>query len=371
MSIVNQDDKSPHPNFPRFQAFWEAPILALAVLSLMTVFSTKSVEAANFHLVGWTNTFIPGGGQLLQGNFLQAGFQAVTEVSTFGYGYSLSKRSPITIDGVPEDYPGVTPSFTRRTKTKYVCPAGKLNPLTKKCSVPLVAQQSISSSSSYSSEPQDLRRPVSAAFLQEIGLKYHMMNVFDSYRQAAKKQGKLAAGQGIDDRDPGEFLMDPFRLDNIIDPWVYIPLLIATGATVLDYGSALKSSPGIQPLTRLTNEFVGFNQLILYPFGSGAPEEMFYRGFVQNEARCLINNGIFSIAMSTLAFSFSHSADGRIGAAVTGTYLGYLAHRNHGKLGKGISLHFWSVVVLGVEAFMLTLNTQRAPPVSYGVTIPF
>ena len=198
-----------------------------------------------------------------------------------------------------------------------------------------------------------------------------MVNVFDSYRIAARKQGMTKAGQGIDDREPIEFLKDPFRAENVFDPWVYVPLLLTAVQIGFDYSASLSASSGIQRLTPLTNAFVGFNQTVLYPFGSGAPEEMFYRGFIQNEARFIIDSGWFSIPVSTLAFAFSHSADGHVGAAVTGSYLGYLAHRNNGQLGKGIALHFWSVFLLGIEAFVLTLNEQRAPPVSLGVSIPF
>lgn len=357
--------------FPRFGSFCKALMISVLLSILALPVSTSFVDAQSFHVVGWTNTFIPGGGQLLLGNYQLAAIQAVGEISTFGYGFLLSKRSPLTIDGVPEDYPGVTPTLTRRSRTTYVCPAGSLNPLTHRCAVPLVPQQTSTTSTSYSSDAQDLRRPVSAAFLQEVGLKYHMVNVFDAYRVAAKKQGMIDAGQGIDDREPLDFFKDPFRAENIFDPWVYIPLLLTAVEIGFDYSATLQGSSGIQRLTPLTNAFVGFNQMVLYPLGSGAPEEMFYRGFLQNEARFIINSGWFSIPVSTLAFSLSHSSEGHMGAAITGTYLGYLAHRNNGKLGKGIALHFWSVFLLGIEAFVLTLNEQRAPPVSMGVSIPF
>ena len=353
-------------NFSRIAVFWK--VLFVFGLGAGPV---SNAMASDYHFVGWVNAFVPGGGQLLLGNYGLSAIQAVTEISTFGVGFAISARYPMTIDGVPEDYPGVTKTSIKKTRTTYVCPAGKLNPLTRKCSVAPVPEQSVTSSTAYSPDPQDLRRPVSAAFLQEVGLKYHMVNVFDSYRIAAKQQGKLDEGQGIDDREPLDFFKDPFRAENVFDPWVYVPLIGAAVLVGLDYGSSLRSSNGIQKLTPLTDEFVGFNQIVLYPFGSGAPEEMFYRGFIQNEARGLVDSGWFSIAASSLAFAFSHSPDGRLGAGLTGAYLGYLAHANHGRLGKGISLHFWSVFLLGIESFLLTMNTQRAPPATIGLSAPF
>src|ERR1700761_4577352 len=62
----------------------------------------------NYHLVGWFNAVVPGGGELLLGNYALAGAQFVGEVATFGVGSHLSKRSPLTIDGVPEALPQST-----------------------------------------------------------------------------------------------------------------------------------------------------------------------------------------------------------------------------------------------------------------------
>jgi hypothetical protein len=75
--------------------------------------------------------------------------------------------------------------------------------------------------------------------------------------------------------------------------------------------------------------------------------------------------------MSTLAFSLAHSPEGRIGAAVSGAYLGYLAHRYGGRLGPGTAVHFWSVLLLDIETVLLTWHAQRrVPTISAEISLP-
>jgi membrane protease YdiL (CAAX protease family) len=107
------------------------------------------------------------------------------------------------------------------------------------------------------------------------------------------------------------------------------------------------------------------------PFGSGAPEEMFFRGFLQNEFYHFIESPFFSVPMQAAAFSFAHESSGRIGAAISGLYLGTLAQHDHGRLNHTIALHFWSVVVLGVETALLTFNAQNDVPVATQIQFMF
>ena len=311
----------------------------------------KDKPSPNPHLVGWFNTFLPGGGSLLLGEPGKALQEAAVESLTFGIGYGLSSRSPMTIDGVPENYPAVQTGFGGARKACQV-----YDPVTRHCKK-YVATTGVRDGR-INLTPVDLSRPLGAAFLQEIGLKYHMMNVFQSYRESLKRRGG-DFGQGLDDQSSGQLLMEPFRAENVFDPWVYVPLALLTGYVIYDYTSQMRTglSP-TQPLNTSSNSFVFFNQLFLYPFGSGAPEEMFYRGFVQNEAYSLVRSPYFSILASTAAFAFSHSSDGQLTAGINGLYLGTLAHLNKGKLGKGIALHFWAVVILGVEFFLLVKDSQ-------------
>src|SRR4051812_31646962 len=79
------------------------PALSSAAESGVKSFAGKSVPSP--HLIGWSNTFVPGAGQALLGNPGTAVVQFGLETTTFGYGYYLSKRSPLTLDGVPIDLP--------------------------------------------------------------------------------------------------------------------------------------------------------------------------------------------------------------------------------------------------------------------------
>ena len=346
----------------------------IAILNLVGLIAfAPPARASNYHLTGWLNTVLPGGGQLLLGNPGRASLELLGEGATFGYGYSLSKRSPLTIDGVPEDYPGLTTGYGKRSRTIRVCPPGKYSATLRRCTVPLVSKTTTTDFQTLDLTPQDFSRSVGAAFLQEVGIKAHMMNVFESYRASAKENGKLNEGQGIDDRNEADFLLDPFQSKNLLTPWVYVPLVVSTAFIALDYSSQIKSLTPIQALTPGTNRLIALNQTVLYPFGSGPPEEMFYRGFLQNEAYCLVSSPFFSIAASTAAFSFSHSPEGRLGAAVTGSYLGFLAHHFHGNLGPGIALHFWSVFLLGIEAYLITHRSQQfsAPPAALTAKLSF
>lgn len=322
----------------------------------------SAAYAANYHLVGWFNTFVPGGGQLLLGRPTLAATQFALETATFGYGYSLSARTPLTIDGVPEDLQVVTGSSFITSSSKKVCVQWQVVNGHLTC-VKTQTQTTSSSHTIFNTLPLDNRNAGYADILQEFGIKYHMVNVYNAYRDAA---GSAHVGQGIDTRSTGDLFLDPFRPSNVFNPWVGIPLVLLAGYTIRDYGQQVHSGvQQLQPMNGISNELLAFNYEAWQPAGSGAPEEMFYRGFLQNEMYCLVPSPMFSIPMSTLAFTFSHSAPGRPTAAIAGAYLGYLAHRYHGNLGPGIALHFWTVVMLGIETIALTDVAQGYVPLKY------
>ena len=321
----------------------------------------------NQHWAGWTNTFLPGGGELLKGNYSQAALEGALEIGTFGYGYSLSKLYPITIDGVPEDFPQLITSNASRITTVRVC--------TKYSGTTCVSyanKKTLQKYKTVDATPVDATKSVNAAVLQEIGIKYHMMNVYNTYRNTIWAQNENL-GQGIDNASTKDLLLSPFNPEFLTDPYVWIPGVLISAFAVYDFNSQISNLPVTQPLTKFTNSYLAFDQTAIYTTGSGAPEEMFYRGFLQNEFYHLVPSPFFSIPMSTLAFAFSHGADGRVTAAVSGAYLGFLAHHNQGRLGPGIALHFWSVMVLGVESYLLTLRSQYRggplPNISYTFSI--
>ena len=286
----------------------------------------------NDHLVGWLNTFIPGSGQCLLGNCLLGAGQATLEISTFWIGFHLSRKTPLTLDGAPERIP--------RYRSNRVYTADV-----------------------------NIDKGLEADLLQEFGIKLHMINTYNAYREAAD------VGQGIDQTTTGELFLAPFKTENLSNPWVYVPLGVSVGAILVDYFSSTRSigAATIPRLTTSSNILYGATYGALIPLGSGVPEEMFYRGFFQNEMYRLAPSPYVAIPLSTLAYTFSHEAGiDRISAAITGTYLGYLAYRNHGQLSQGITFHFWADIASGVESFILLNKAEsRAPVIATSAAISF
>ena len=291
----------------------------------------------SYHLVGWANTFMPGAGQALLGNYGTAAFQLGYEGTTFALGYHLSSGSILTLDGFISHKP------TQRLRR---------------------------------TDEVDIEDQLYGDILQEFAIKAHMVNTFESYRIAAFRNGKSPAGipAGIDDKPVLDLFLEPFNAKNLTNPYVYLPMTFIFFSTIADYVNQV--SGGLAPLSRLTpysNTLFGINQGVVQPMGSGAPEEMFYRGFVQNEAMAVVPSPYFAIPVSTALFTFSHApGDGRPTAAVAGGYLGYLMYHNDGRLGPGIALHFWADVMLGLEEILLNGKGQRTtPPATFSVQVNY
>jgi membrane protease YdiL (CAAX protease family) len=157
-----------------------------------------------------------------------------------------------------------------------------------------------------------------------------------------------------------EMYKDPFRSEIILSPWVYVPITLSAAYAFFDYRTeaSAKDRPFYGLLNNSSKAFLAFDQLIMYPIGSAAPEETFYRGYVQNEFYYLVRSPFFSVPMSATLFALSHEQAGWPGAFVTGLYQGMLAYKNEGNLAYGNAVHFWGVVILGLESFLLT--TQPA-----------
>jgi membrane protease YdiL (CAAX protease family) len=133
-------------------------------------------------------------------------------------------------------------------------------------------------------------------------------------------------------------------------------------------GGVAPESPPAPRLTAASNALYSLDHALLVPIGSGAPEEMFYRGFLQNEMYHLVPSPFFSIPASTLAFTFSHGPADRISAAVLGAYAGFLAHKYGGKLGPGIALHFWVDLLIGLCQVAVLHNAQGIPFFNFSTT---
>ena len=297
----------------------------IIVFILISIFSQSLY--ADFRTTGWFNTFLPGGGKLINRDYSGAAQEASLETSTFALGYSLDHQGRFSLDGTN-----------------------------------IVYQKSNGSNF----ETVNSNKELTAALFQEFGLKYHMMNVFLNYRDQFNKEGASDLGQGIDQRSSYEMFKDPFRPEVLTSAWVYLPVALTSAYVYFDFQSQKKVAvQPIRPLKTQSKIYNLFNQTILYPSGSAVPEEMFYRGFLQNEMYYTFRSPYFAVPMSSLFFALSHSQEYWPSAFVSGLYQGMLAYQNHGDLTYGNAVHFWGVFFLGLESYFLTLHSEaKAPPVA-------
>ena len=303
------------------------------LLFLFFVFAPTAHADIDYHFVGWSNALIPGSGQAWLGNYGMGAFQLSYEVGTFYYGYHLSGGQLFSLDG-----------FTSQKLT------GKFR-----------TRDGVNSTNESWGD-----------ILQEFSIKAHMVNTYEAYVEAARRSGKMP--DHLDDSSVNDLFLAPFQPKYYKDPYVYAPIAFVFLVTLADYISQTSGTIAQSPkLTPSSNALYAFNYSVWQPIGSGAPEEMFYRGFLQNEMFDLVPNPVFAISMSTLAFAFSHEpGNGRYSAGAAGAYLGYLANRNGGRLGPGITVHFWSSILLGLETVLLAHKGQRdTPPASLDMQVNF
>jgi hypothetical protein len=277
----------------------------------------------NPHLVGWANLVFPGLGATLRDDPGRGLLQFGYEGATFAGGYALSDRKGFSsLDGISD-------TFRPFNKSK-----GARN-----------AQEGIESK-------------MTSNILLEFSIKSHLVNTFTEYRDAFKERGIT---EGLDQHTAIEGMILPFSTTYIKEPDVWIPLALVAAAVTLDYAT---SSPGaITPLNGSSNALYSFNYGVWQPLGSGYPEEVAYRGFLQHELKSATGSPFLAVALQSLAFAFSHEpGGGRYSAALVGTYLGYLAEKHHGDLGPGATLHFWGDALLGVESLLLSNKAQHTTP---------
>jgi hypothetical protein len=342
---------------------WPAVMAMMFVgfIAIATCARAEVDEIPNYHLVGWTNFFVPGGGQFLLGRSQVGAEQAALEISTFGLGYSLSARSPMTLDGVPEELPNFTTLILPGSGTTQVCV--QINSATKQCTRYRTVRGK--NATVIDDSNHDITRSIFADILQEIGLKAHMVNIYDSYRMAAEKSGLDLTAHYIDPTPTDELFMAPFEKETLFDPWVYIPLGVTAAALIYSYESLRASNdyPVVARLNSVSSISYDATYLGVFPVGSGAPEEMFYRGFLQSEALSVMSPWL-AIPLTTALYSLSHSTSDQLAAAVSGLYLGYLSYHNHGRLKKNVAYHFWSDIMTGIYAIALLQLSQSAARVS-------
>ena len=302
-----------------------AEYVSAACLVAMMIPSTAK-GAADYHLIGLFNTFVPGGGELLLGNYGEAAVQASVEVSTFQYGYWQSRRQPMTLDGVPEDIPMYKKAKRRRRR----------------------------STADY--QLVDIRKTLWADWAQEIGIKYHMLNVFDAYREAAALQGVT---NGIDQSSKRDLFLAPFAFSTWTDPIAVGIIIAAAGVIYYDYRDAISQPRQVtRAFTRESNQLYETTYIGLFPAGSAAPEEAFYRGYLQNEFYALVPSPFFSIPMTSLAFGLSHVPEARLEAFLGGLLFGSLTHFSDNRLQRAIAAHYWVDLFGGIESYLIYMRNQ-------------
>lgn len=289
-------------------------IYCFAFFVILPMASSATPSAAT---VGWFNTFVPGGGSFLLNEPGRGAIEATSEIGTFWAGYNLSSKSELTLDGFTETLPD----------TGHQTSGGV-----------------------------DFTRALQADVLQEIGIKAHMVSVFSAYRRAGA-QGR--DGQEIDDRQISDLFLAPFHAENLEDPLVYLALAFSFAYDVYDYSQPHSSS--VDTLNRNSNIQYSVLYGAVYPVGSGAPEEMFYRGFLQNEFYRATGSAWAAVPMSSALYALSHSSDSYVATGFEGLYLGTLTYLNKGQLSKAIAFHFWSDVLVGLYTIARLNHDEYSP----------
>ena len=294
----------------------------LTCLTILTGARIVGAEPSSYHLVGWANTLVPGAGRAILGDNQRALIEAAAELSTFSLGFSLSRLSPMTIDGVPPSIPRL------RTRAKGGARV----------------------------ETVDFKKGIYAEGLQIFGIKAHMTNTFLAYR--------AAGAPGVDQTDTADLFLAPFKKKVLANPWVYWGITTSLLGVVLDYTATLQRGvPKHARVSAVSTALYDTTAIALVPFGSGAPEEMFYRGFLQNELLQAFSTPYAAIPVSTTAFALSHQAGiDQIVAALTGFYMGVMTYRHDGQLSPGIAYHFWSDILVGIESAVLLSLGQTTRP---------
>jgi membrane protease YdiL (CAAX protease family) len=313
----------------------------------------------NYHFVGWVNTVLPGGGSYLLGDYADGALQTALETGTFYIGYQNSARVPLTLDGVPEDLPAPATQLVYKKISRQVCT--EVNKHKVCTTITSDGTTSIPISS------VDISDSLYADWLQEFGIKYHFVNIFESYRKAAGPDSAIG-NQMIDQTPTSDLFLAPFQWKNLKSFWVFPAILVSAAALIYNYQSTLNSGGfgTISPLNQTSQRLYDTTYLGVFPVGSGAPEEMFYRGFLQHELYGMVQSPFFSVSFSTLAYTFSHSGDDRASAAISGAYEGIVTHASGGQLSRAIAYHFWVDLLSGIyQVAIVRKQSGKAPLISF------
>lgn len=300
-------------------------VILFFCLGMGGISAERTLAVPNYHLVGLTGMLIPGAGQMLLGNYSLGLWELSAETGSFVWGYLKSPRVPMTLDGATSELPSCTDS-------PELCEENK--------------------------PPVDIRPKLWADWAQEFGIKYHFTNVFVTYRAAAKASGVT---KGIDQSPVPLLFLAPFNPKTLLSFYFLVPLGVETGLLYYNYLEVMrKNKPQIPLLTTTSTKLYRVSQFGMYPVGSAAPEEMFFRGFLQHEFYSLIPSPWFSIPVTSALFALCHDPDERYGAFAGGLLFGLQVYLRQNNLDLAIATHYWFVTLLGLENYFLLKSAHAA-----------
>jgi membrane protease YdiL (CAAX protease family) len=308
---------------PRLRLF-QAVVLIAALVMLVSVSAQAHPSPA---AVGWGNLFVPGLGATIRGESVRGLVEAGGELGTFYAGTFLADQGHFSIDGTVK--------------------------------IP---------------EENDISKPLTGHFLQELGLKMHMYNTFYHYQQAS-----LAPSQAERQKEyeqplyTGSFtdtLAAPFRWKNLSTPWTFVPILLAGGMLVNNYLSDPIPARNYHSSWGDEGKFI-LAEGMTVPFGSGFSEEALFRGFVQREFHHYTGSFGAALVLQSLLFTSVHPSTYQPVAFVGGLYFGYVTHVFDGNIEPAIASHFWiDFISATLLYFQFRKSEGRYAPFKLSVSVP-
>lgn len=176
-----------------------------------------------------------------------------------------------------------------------------------------------------------------------------LVDVYTSYRTAHRKNAHFNK-VNMEDEGIISLFASPFKPRYLVNPWVFVPVILAgTGAYFSSESD--KSLSDAEQITMFNSTSSGSGTLLKYGgiqalryMFVAAGEEMLFRGVIQTELTER-TKPLFAIGGSSLLFGLWHVPSQGIGGGLKttliGLYLGYRYNNNGYDLGEVIATHFW------------------------------
>src|SRR5207249_1655541 len=132
------------------------------------------------------------------------------ETGTFLWGYHNSKKSPMTLDGVTEDMPSSSNYISTSHKKVVFCRHHVGGNPNNPCD--LWGATNLNTAANLSFGDVSITKSLYADLLQELGIKYHFVNVYNAYREAG--------APNTDKSSTLDLFLAPFKASNLSSPAV-------------------------------------------------------------------------------------------------------------------------------------------------------